>query len=74
MWQIHLPAPRRIPRPKFNVGKPKEVHQVDLIFLPENEHRGKIYKYALTVMDVASRYKEAEPLMSKRSEEVMKGF
>ena len=34
----------------------------------------KIYKYALTVVDIASRYKEAEPLTSKDSGEVAKAF
>ena len=27
IWQIYLPAPRRIPRPKFDVAVPNEVHQ-----------------------------------------------
>ena len=34
----------------------------------------KTYKYALTVVDVASRFKEAEPLTSKDSTEVAKSF
>ena len=34
----------------------------------------KIYKYALTVIDIASRYKEAEPLTSKNSDEVATAF
>ena len=34
----------------------------------------KVYKYALTVVDVASRYKAAEPLTSKESDEVSKAF
>ena len=34
----------------------------------------KTYKYALTVVDVASRYKEAEPLTTKESAEVAKAF
>ena len=34
----------------------------------------KTYKYALTVADVASRYKEAEPLSTKESAEVAKAF
>ena len=34
----------------------------------------KIYKYALTAVDVASHYKEAEPLTSKDSAEVAKAF
>ena len=76
MWQIYLPAPRYIPRPTFDVFVPNEVHQADLLFLPHDRlPRGrKTYKYALTVVDVASRYKEAEPLASKESAEVAKAF
>ena len=37
-------------------------------------HGRKAYKYALTVADVASRYKAAEPLTSKESDEVSKAF
>ena len=55
---------------------PKKVHQADLLFLLHDKlPRGrKIYKYALTVADVASRYKEAEPLTSKNSDEVAQAF
>ena len=76
MWQIYLPAPRYIPRPTFDVFVPNEVHQADLLFLPHDRlPRGrKTYKYALTVVDVASRYKEAEPLVSKESAEVATAF
>jgi hypothetical protein len=76
MWQIYLPAPKYIPRPKFDIVIPNEAHQSDLLFLPHDRlPRGrKIFKYALTVVDVASRYKEAEPLTSKESGEVAKAF
>ena len=76
IWQIYVPAPKYIPRPKFDVSTPNETHQADLLFLPHDKlPRGrKIYKYALTVVDVASRYKEAEPLTSKESVEVAKAF
>ena len=72
IWQIYLPAPRHVPRPKFDVGVPNEVHQADLLFLPRDRPpRGrKTYKYALTIVDVASRYKEAEPLATKEAKEV----
>ena len=70
IWQIYLPAPRHVPRPKFDVSVPNEVHQADLLFLPHDRVGRKTYKYALTVVDVASRYKEAEPLTSKESGEV----
>ena len=74
IWQIYLLAPRYVPRPKFDVATPNSVHQADLLFLPHDKLRRKTYKYALTVVDIASRYKEAEPLTSKDSNEVAKAF
>ena len=68
IWQIYLPAARRIP--KFDVRAPNKVHQADLFFLPHDRVGRRTYKYALTVVDVASRYKEAEPLTSKGATEV----
>ena len=32
IWQIFLPPPRYIPRPKFDEERPNAVHQVDLLF------------------------------------------
>ena len=61
LWQIYLPAPRYIPRKKFDISTTNEVHQADLLFLPHDKIKRKTYKYTLTVVDVASRYKEAEP-------------
>ena len=76
IWQIYLPAPSYIPRPTFDVFVPNEVHQADLLFLPHDRplRSRKTYKYALTVVDVASRYKEAEPLTTKESAEVATAF
>ena len=70
IWQIYLPAPRRVPRPKFDISVPNEVHQADLLYLPHDTVGRKTFKYALTVVDVASRYKEAEPLVTKEAKEV----
>ena len=70
IWQIYLPAPRYVPRPKFDVATPNEVHQADLVYLPHDKIAKRTYKYALTVVDVASRFKEAEPLTSKTAVEV----
>ena len=70
MWQISLPAPRYVPRPWFDVGEPNEVHQADLLFLLYDRVGRKTYKYALTVVDVTSCFKEAEPLTSKTVTEV----
>ena len=70
IWQIYLPAPRRIVRPKFHSNNVNEIHQLDLLFLPHDTVGRKKYKYALTVVDIASRYKDAEPLSDKSSESV----
>ena len=55
---------------------PNKVHQADLLFLPHDKlPRGrKVWKYVLTVVDIASRYKEAKPLTSKNSEDVVQAF
>ena len=76
LWQVYLPGPHYIPRPKFDVTLPNAVHQADLLFLPHDKlPRGKkVYKYALTVVDVASRYKAVEAITSKESDEVARGF
>ena len=74
VWQIYLPAPKYIPRPTFDIKIPNEVHQADLLFLPHDRRGHKTYKYALTGVDVASRYKEAEPLSTKESAEVATAF
>ena len=78
VWQIYLPAPKKIIRPRFDVSAKDEVHQADLLFLPHDTAKvgrvNKTYRYALTLVDVGTRYKEAEPLTSKDSKEVAKAF
>ena len=61
IWQIYLPPPKQINFSHFDVTVPNEVHQADILFLP---HDGG-YKYSLTVVDVASRYIQTEPLKAK---------
>ena len=77
LWQIYLPSPRYIPRPtsvNSDEAVPNDMHEADLLFLPHDTVRRKTYRYALTVVDVASRYKEAEPLTSKEAAQVAAGF
>ena len=74
VWQIYLPQPKKIIRPRFDASTKNEIHQADLLFLPHDTVNRKTYKYALTVVDIESRYKEAEPLTSKDSSEVAKAF
>ena len=74
LWQIYLAPPDYIPRPRWTVSKPNQVHQADLLFLPHDTIRGTTYRYALVVIDVASRYKDAEALSTKDSGEISKCF
>ena len=50
--------------------KPNEQHQFDLLYMPHNLFEGNLYKYILTGVDFASRYKAERPLRTKRSSEV----
>ena len=74
LWQIYLNPPEYIPRPRWTVSKPNQVHQADLLFLPHDTFKRKTYRYALVVIDVASRYKDAEALTSKESSEIARCF
>ena len=74
LWQIYLQPPEYIPRPRWTVSKPNQVHQADLLFLPHDTFKNKTYRYALVVIDVASRYKDAEALTSKESSEIARCF
>ena len=57
-WQVYLAPPAHVPRPHWTVDQPNKVHQADLLFLPHDTVGRKVYKYALVVVDVASRYKD----------------
>ena len=74
LWQIYLPAPNYVPRPHWTVDKPNQIHQADLLFMPHDKVGRKTYLYALVVIDIASRYKDAEALTAKDSSGIAKGF
>ena len=50
--------------------EPNEQHQFDILHMPHNLFEGNTYKYILTVIDIASGYKVARPLKTKKSSEV----
>ena len=74
LWQIYLPPLKYLPRPHWSVSRVNEIHQADLLFLPHDRVGRKTFRYALVVIDVASRYKDAEALTSKESQEIAKAF
>ena len=50
--------------------EPNEQHQFDILYMPQNLFESNTYKYILTGTDVASRYRVARPLKTKKSSEV----
>ena len=70
LWQVHMPPPKEINHPNYDVTKPNEQHQFDILYMPSNLFKGNMYKYILTGIDVASRYKVARPFKTKKSSEV----
>ena len=65
-WQIHLPAPKRVDRPHYQVTIPNEMHQFDLLYMPSDILYGNKYEYILAGIDAASRYKVVRPLRTKQ--------
>ena len=70
IWQVHMPTPKEINHPQYDVTKPNEQHQFDLLYMPHNLFEGNTYKYILTGVDVGSRYKVARPLRTMKASEV----
>ena len=77
LYQIYLPPPKYVPRPNASLSlftKPNDIHQADILYLPHDKFKNKTYKYALNVVDVASRYKGSYQLTSKYAKEVAQAF
>ena len=55
-----IAAPKYFPRPNASMSlfvKPNDIHQPDILYLPHERYEKKVYKYALNIVDVASRHK-----------------
>ena len=69
-WQVHLPAPKRVDRPHYQVTIPNAMHQFDLLYMPSDTLYGNKYEYILAGIDVVSRYIVARPLRTKQARDV----
>ena len=69
-WQVHLPAPKRVDRPHYEVTTRNEMRQFDLLYMPSDSLYGSKYKYILAGIDAASRYKVARSLRMKQARDV----
>src|SRR2546430_9541820 len=73
--EIHFPPPKFIPQVSFNgITRLNEYHQADILYMPWDTVKGKVYKYCLNIVDVASRYKASVPLIDRSSVSVAKAF
>ena len=66
LWQVHTPLPKEIHHSHYDVTKSNEQHQFDLVNMPYNAFEGNTYKYLLSGIDVASRYRIVKPLTTKK--------
>ena len=48
---------------------PTDIHQADILYLPHDRYEKKVCKYALNIVNVASRYKASHQLATKNSKE-----
>ena len=69
-WQVHLPAPKRVDRPHYQITTPNEMHQFNLLYMPLDTLYGNIYKYILAGIGAASRFKVTRPLRTKQAKDV----
>ena len=61
---------KEIKYPHYEVNKPNEQHQFDLFYVPHNFFQGNTYKYILTDVKLASRYKTVGALKTNKVSDV----
>ena len=44
LWQVHIPPPKEIHHPYYDVTKPNEQHRFDLLYMPHNRFERNTYK------------------------------
>ena len=69
LWQVHIPQPQEKNHPYCDMPKPNEQHQFDILYVHHSVFEANTYKYILTGVDVASRYKVVRPLRTTKASE-----
>ena len=62
--QVDIPPPKLINH-HYDVTKPNQQHQFDLLYMPHNLFEGNRYKYILMDVDIASRYNVTRPFITR---------
>ena len=57
-------------RTHYEATIPNQMHQLDLLYMPRDMLYVNKYKYVLSGIDVASRYKVARPMRTKQAKDV----
>ena len=68
--QVHIPPPKEVHHPHYEVTEPNHTHQFDLLYMPEDVVYKTKYLYGLMGEDIASRYKVIRFLRTKEAKEV----
>ena len=68
-WQVHLPPPKCVDRPHYDVMIRSQMHQFDL-YMPSDTLYGNKYKYILSEINATSRYNMAKPLRTKQAADI----
>ena len=71
-WQVHLPAPKQVDRPHYQVTTPNEMHQFYLLYMPLDTLYGNKFKYILAGTYATFRYKVARLLRTKQVRDIAK--
>ena len=70
VYSLHGPRRKKFPRRKLIVYYPGQIIQMDLVDMQKISTKNKNFKYILMIIDCFSKKTWAEPLKSKRGEEV----
>ena len=77
LYQIYLLPPKYVPRPNDSMSlfaESNDIYQADILYLPHDKFKKKTYKYVLSIVDVAYRYKGSYQLATKNAKEVAQAF
>ena len=62
LWQVHIPPSKEIHHPYYDITKPNEQHQFDLVHMPHDVFEGKTYKYLLSGVMLHHHMESPSPL------------
>ena len=68
---IYITPFKDIKHPHYQVTNSNERHELDLLYSPDNVFDGNTYNYTIRSVDVATRYRVAGVLNTKKARKVV---